>query len=380
MHELPPNDSGQPPSIFEVQDQPFGLEELSEASCQVTPLSVPVGEHDDLSAFPDEVVGSGRERPAAMDLDDPTRKPEAAQGGAVSVALDDHHGPLLGALPPESLPQTEEVVEGIDGSVPVAHCRGVPHGPGGPLLRERHREGPIVLVFSPEFLTRFMPDHYTQLLEWRRNEAAVRGLAKIPHDFYRATSVYLGEVRRSYESELRENPSGRKGEISRQTYQRASQISRDIVEARTQKVLTAAFQASIGGTRELTNALAEERAVFDTVLATLSEHRRLAAPYLEGMIVAPAPVAPTPAPPQTSEPASRPAEPSPSVPAARPARPTPPLTYVRVLKSGRPISVGSETVDLRADDILSLPADAAKLLIDAKVAEPVATGPVRPVT
>ena len=100
-----------------------------------------------------------------------------------------------------------------------------------------------------------MPDHFTQLLEWRRNEAAVRGLAKLPPDFYTATTAYLAELRRSYESELRENPSGRKGDISRQTYQRAIQVSRDIVEGRIQKVLNAAFQAGIGGSRDLPDDL-----------------------------------------------------------------------------------------------------------------------------
>ncbi|HTZ61454.1 MAG TPA: hypothetical protein VMC82_02255 [Thermoplasmata archaeon] len=221
-----------------------------------------------------------------------------------------------------------------------------------------------------------MPDHYSQLLEWRRNEAAVRGLAKLPHDFFRSTTAYLAEVRRSYEIDLRENPSGRKGDLSRQTYQRASQIGRDIIEARTQKVLSAAFQASIGGTRELPNALPEERALFDQLLATLAEHRRAAAPYLEPLAAVPAlaPTAPT-APPATPEPAGR------TVAApARAARAAAPLTYVRILKSGRPLEIGSETVDLREDDVLSLPEEAAKLLIDAKVAEPVSTGPSRRVT
>jgi DNA replication initiation complex subunit (GINS family) len=217
-----------------------------------------------------------------------------------------------------------------------------------------------------------MPDHYTQLLEWRRNEAAVRGLSKLPHDFYRSTSAYLAEVRRSYESELRENPSGRKGEISRQTYQRASQIARDIVEARAQKVLAAAFQASIGGGRELPNALAEERAMFDSVLGALGAHRRDAAPYLEPMVPAAPPSAatvsaaspPVPAPPPTAAP-------------VRASRAPAPLTYVHILKDSRPIEVGPDTVDLRADDIVSLPAETAKILIEAKIAEPVTTGPSR---
>jgi len=221
-----------------------------------------------------------------------------------------------------------------------------------------------------------MPDHYTQLLEWRRTEAAVRGLAKLPHDFYRSTSAYLADMHTSYEAELRENPSSRKGEILRQTYQRATQVARDIIEARAQKVMSAAFQASIGGARDLPNALGEERAIFDAMLATLTEHRRASAPYLEGALVPPAPPAsrrPEPTPTATAPPAVAPS-------AARPPRGPGPLTWVRIVQGGRRIELGSETLELRTDDVLSLPAEQAKLLIDAKVAEAVASGPAVPVT
>jgi DNA replication initiation complex subunit (GINS family) len=229
-----------------------------------------------------------------------------------------------------------------------------------------------------------MTDHFTLLLEWRRNEAAVRGLSKLPHDFYATTQTYLADVRRSYESDLRENPSGRKGEISRQTYQRASQVARDIVEGRVQKLLTAAFQASLGGARDVPNALPEERTMFDQLLSIILQHRRSAAPYLE-------PSAPPAGPPGTAarpSSAARPAEPpaAPPAPAAvgalppRPTRSPPALTYVRIVKDGRPIEVGSETIELRADDIVSLPAETAKLLIDAQVAEPVTPAVPRTVT
>ena len=216
-----------------------------------------------------------------------------------------------------------------------------------------------------------MPDQFTLLLEWRRNEAAARGLAKLPHDFYPTTSTYLAETRRAYESELRENPSGRTGEIARQTYQRASAIARDITEARAQKVLTAAFQASVGGSRELPNALGEERTLFDRLLDGLLAHRRSSTPYLEAG--GPAPAAPPSAPPK--------ADPTSSVRSAPPTPPrVPEMAWVRIVRDGRPIEVGSETVDLRADDVLSLPAETAKLLVDAKVAEPIRPGPDRPVT
>ncbi len=219
-----------------------------------------------------------------------------------------------------------------------------------------------------------MPDHYTQLLEWRRMDAAVRGLAKLPHDFYRTTAAYLIEMRASYEAELRQNPSSRKGEILRQTYQRATQVARDIIEARSQKVMSAAFQASIGGAKELPNALPEERGIFDAMLATLTDHRRQSAPYLEAH--APLGTGPTTRTPDAPSPPPAKAAP----PATPPARAPGPLAWVRIVQGGRRIELGAETIDLRADDVISLPAEQAKLLIDAKVAEPVESSPNVPVT
>ncbi len=222
-----------------------------------------------------------------------------------------------------------------------------------------------------------MPDPFSQLLELRRGEAATRQLAKLPADFYGATATYLAEVRRSYEADLRENPSGRKGEISRQTYQRASQAARDIVEGRAQKILAAAFQASVGGARELPNSLPEERALFDRLLAAFVDHRQHAAPYLESAAgpSAPGPSAPVRAPdPPVSSPA--PAAPAGGTPGRAPAG----LVYVRILKDSPAIEVGTERVELRADDVLSLPGEKARILIDAKIAEPVGPVPPRAVT
>ncbi len=218
-----------------------------------------------------------------------------------------------------------------------------------------------------------MPDHFSLLLEWRRNEAATRGLAKLPHDFYAATTSYLAEVRQSYEADLRENPSGRKGDLSRQTYQRASQVARDIVEGRAQKVLAAAFQASIGGSRDLPNALPDERAMYDRIVGTLLDYRRHTSPYLE---TGPAPGGPA-SPPPSLPPAEVRAGPT-AAPAPSPRAPAPPATaYVRILKDGRPLEVGSETIDLRAEDVLSLPEDKARLLVAGRVAEAIVP-PARP--
>lgn len=204
-----------------------------------------------------------------------------------------------------------------------------------------------------------MPDHYTLLLEWRRAEGSARGLAKLPHDFIPGTQAYLAEARRVYEAELRENPSGKKGEVARQTYQRASQVARDIVEARMTKILSQAFQSSVGGGRELPNALPEERELFDLLVQTLRAHRQTVAPYLE----------PTGPGPGVS--ATPPAASAPRPTASPPRAPSVSTVLVRVLKDGRPVEVGGETIDLRKEDLLTLPVETARILIEAKVAEKV---------
>ncbi len=215
-----------------------------------------------------------------------------------------------------------------------------------------------------------MADHYTRLLEWRREEAAARGLHKLPHDFYTSTQSYLAETRATFEAELRQNPAGKKGDVARQTYQRAAQIARDVVEARMMKVLTLAFQSSVGTGRELSNALPEERVLFDRLVDGLRSHRQDVAPFLESTAAAPVAVAAGPAPS-----APPPTEPTGASAAGGPGRPT---VVVRILRDAPPIELGSGTLELRKEDVLNLPAETAKLLIQAQVAERVTpAGPPR---
>jgi DNA replication initiation complex subunit (GINS family) len=214
-----------------------------------------------------------------------------------------------------------------------------------------------------------MPDQYTLLLELRRSEGAARGLAKLPHEFYSTTTAYLAEVRRTFEGELRENPSGRKGELSRQTYQRASQVARDIIEARMTKILSLAFQASVGGSRELPNALPEERALFESLTGVLRTHRGSVAPYLSTENAGPMPVASAPAPSSSGAREGIPRAES------HAAAATPTVALVRILKDSRPLEIGTETIELRREDIVSVPPEVARILVDGKIAEAVETRP-----
>ena len=121
--------------------------------------------------------------------------------------------------------------------------------------------------------------------------------------------------------------------------------------------------------------------MFDQLLTTFLTLRRTAAPYLEtGVPASPAagPSSPTAPVPARAPPTAAP-RPVPPAAGSAPARPLAgPLTYVRVVKDGRPIEVGSETVDLRTDDILSLPPESAKILVDGKVAEAIIARPLGP--
>ncbi len=215
-----------------------------------------------------------------------------------------------------------------------------------------------------------MPDPYSQLLEWRRSEAAGRGLAKLPKDFYESTRRYLAETRGIFETELRGDPSSRRGELARQTYQRAQQVARDLVEARMTKILTQAFQASVGGSGDLPNALPEERSLFDSLVARLRAHRAEAAPYLASGGSGGAPMTPV-APPTPPTPAPLPI--AASAPGASAA-------YVRILKDARPMAIGGETLEIRKEDVLSLPEESAQLLVSAGLAERLRPAEPRPVT
>jgi len=213
-------------------------------------------------------------------------------------------------------------------------------------------------------------DHYTRLLEWRREEAATRGLHKLPQDFYTSTEAYLAGTRATFETELRSNPGGKKGDLARQTHQRASQMARDIVEARMMKVMTLAFQASVGTGRDLTNALPQERALYDRLVEGLRAHRLAVSPYLDVTgAPAAAPIESSGAP-----------EPIGEVPPISPSAPSRSLTaVVRIVKEGRPVEIGGETIDLRKEDVLNLPVETARLLVESKVAERVDT-PATPTT
>ncbi len=251
------------------------------------------------------------------------------------------------------------------------------------------------------------PDYYNRLLEQRRAEYAAKGLSKIPPDFLGATSRYLGSLRELLERETRENPTSKKVEMTRVTYQRALASARDVLEARLAKIAHLAAQhVNLGG--EASNLLSEERSLYDALTRDLAGFRRTSASFLDPSGASPsgpapsapsggpsahAATAPTPTPtPSTrtnapSSPASTAsvagsvissplassglrASTGASVPSAG-STAGPEGTVLRILQDRPALALSGENLEIRKEDLLVLPADKANLLIQAQVAQKV---------
>lgn len=223
-------------------------------------------------------------------------------------------------------------------------------------------------------------DYYNAILEQRRLEYSSRGLGKIPSDFYTMSDAFLKELRALLDQQAREDPTGRRVEVTRQTYQRALQQTRDVIDARMSKIATRAAQyASMGG--EVPAMLPVERLLFDALVNELLRHRGNVAPFLSGG----APAPPSPAVPSGGSPASQVAReggpPQLSGPAmeANPAggsRPSGGVTKVkeeqpegwviRILQDGPPFEVSpGDTLELLREDVVTLPPSVAQILVHA---------------
>lgn len=256
------------------------------------------------------------------------------------------------------------------------------------------------------------PDYYNRLLEQRRAEYGSKGLSKMPPDFYVATNRYVAGLRDRLEQEVRADPTSKKVELTRNTYQRAVASARDVLESRLGKMVQMAVQQVNLGS-EPANLLPEERSTYDALVRELSSFRRAQTPFLDvGQAVPSATASPapakapvsssaSPAPPATAVPGST-AAPSlaPSAPAPPPAPSAPkasaraapsetpssspslaPGVVVRMLSSPKALALGNgETLELSKEDLVVLPPEAANILVHGRHAEKVEVHGSRRVT
>jgi DNA replication initiation complex subunit (GINS family) len=205
-------------------------------------------------------------------------------------------------------------------------------------------------------------DYYPRLLEQRRAEAATRGMAKMPPDFYVATQAFLGQLHQALEKELKENPTSKKVEFIRSQYQRAKAHARDVMDWRMGKIAALAVQAVAVGA-EPENILPEERTLFDGLVRELGGFRNRTNPFLESI-----PVPPASKPPEHPSKHGSP-KPESAGKAALHAKSS--QVIVRILADGLPFVIGDgDTLELRKEDVAALPERVARILVEeAKRAE-----------
>jgi DNA replication initiation complex subunit (GINS family) len=205
-------------------------------------------------------------------------------------------------------------------------------------------------------------DYYPRLLEQRRAEAATRGMAKMPPDFYSATQAFLSQLHQMLEKELKENPTSKKVEFIRSQYQRARAHARDVMDWRMGKIAALAVQAVAVGA-EPENILPEERALFDGLVRELGGFRNRTNPFLEAM--------PVPQPPQAPEHPAKHGSAKGEPPAKAPPHSKSSQVVVRILTDGLPFVFGDgDTLELRKEDVAALPERVARILVEeAKRAE-----------
>jgi hypothetical protein len=176
--------------------------------------------------------------------------------------------------------------------------------------------------------------NYADLRNIEQKEKSTTALGAINPSFYSQTLQYLAELeRRVKESEV-EHASSKKTTLLIDELRNTRRLFETIIERREKKIVMAALSIARGSTQKTDNLTDEEKKLFDGVSHVLAEFRNdIYHCHAREVII------------------------------------------VRALKDV-PQFVGSDmkTYALRKEDVLSLPADVACLLIKRHAAEEVTTG------
>lgn len=217
-----------------------------------------------------------------------------------------------------------------------------------------------------------MVDAYSRLMEVRRAEQSSRGLARLPPDFFESVQREVATLTVSIRDEMARNTLSPKVDMLTRSLRNIQATSRDIVAARTAKILreVAASLDGAGATlnvAEPTNLLPSERATWTAILAEATRYQGMcsASPPLSPPPQAPLQPAPSPSPSPSSGPV-------PSAPLSQ-VQPTPapavkPTRRIRVTKDCPPIDMGHRTLELGVGDEAEVPEDVAAILVQKSMA------------
>jgi DNA replication initiation complex subunit (GINS family) len=196
-------------------------------------------------------------------------------------------------------------------------------------------------VPPPEPLT------YENLRKRQQLERTSPKLTRLEPAFYRDLELYLRALGEDHQREHAANPASPKATLLGDELQSTRRLAEDLYEHRERKVVSGALAAARGGTADIGPMLKEEQELYEALVQLLRDTKRR---------VLHRPGAPPPAP--RAQPEAKPEAPAPA--------PEPPMgrLLVRVLEDVGSFAASDLRIyHLAKEQLVSLPEDAARVLI-----------------
>ncbi|KAA0009492.1 MAG: DNA replication complex GINS family protein [Thermoplasmata archaeon] len=170
---------------------------------------------------------------------------------------------------------------------------------------------------------------YSKLRNIEQNEKMVSSLTSIGIDFYQEALSYISELEEKIEEERRKDPASRKLLLLSDELRNTKRILNNIFERREKKIIMAALLAARAARKPPENMTREEKIFYENLVELLKENRRKIFELKRKEFLT-----------------------------------------IRILKD-LPQFVGNDMkkYSLRKEDVISLPLDVAKILIEREAAE-----------
>ncbi|MCA1814712.1 MAG: hypothetical protein LC624_12335 [Halobacteriales archaeon] len=233
------------------------------------------------------------------------------------------------------------------------------------------------------------PLAYENLRKRQQLERSSPKLTRFEPGFYRDLELYLRSLAEDHQREHASNPGGPKATLLGDELQNTRRLAEDLYEHRERKVVTGALAAARGGSTDIGPMLKEEQELYEALVQLLRETKRRVlhrpgapAPPYPSLVPRPS-LRPQPGPETLSSEAMA-HEPRLDGPAAAPpatALPPPPepsmtRLLVRVLEDVGSFAASDLRIyHLSREQLVSLPEDAARVLILRGKAVEVAAAP-----
>lgn len=194
-----------------------------------------------------------------------------------------------------------------------------------------------------------------RILQVYREESQRKALTPLEADFWERVQALVSDLEADLQAESAEDPNSAKAALLRDELKKVLKRRDQIYQYRERKQALLAASAASGAQVDIAPLTPLEEASFRAVLGLLHEGRQRAF----GLAAEP-PKAPEPA---ANPSATKPEKAAKKAPAENP-RPPKPLVLLRILEDIPPFLGVDATYRLQKEDVVSLPPEVAKVLLD----------------